>query len=257
MATVSEGHTVGVQASGHADDLVAHANTEDGLVPLLDGLAQLQGSLHALLGVARAVGKEEPVELVTNAVEVVVPGEDGDGGVAADKGASDVRFGSKVEEGDLDITGGVEGVDFLGRDLVDKVFEGGIPVLVCLGRGEGHIIANDKTAEGGSLVTEKGRDSSGINTSDTRDIVPLAPGCKRFDSLVVGETIGNITNDNTSALDALGLENNADVLAVEGCLVVGHTIVADHWGSENEDLPTVRWVSHGFGVCKACQQLLL
>ena len=34
VATVSERHAVGVQTSCHADDLVAHANTEDRLVPL-------------------------------------------------------------------------------------------------------------------------------------------------------------------------------------------------------------------------------
>ena len=40
MSTVPESHTVCFQTSGHTDNLVAHTDAENRLVPLLKGLAE-------------------------------------------------------------------------------------------------------------------------------------------------------------------------------------------------------------------------
>lgn len=248
MTSVTEGHAVGVESSSHTDDLVSHADTEDGLVPLCDGAAEVESSLHALLWVSRAVGQEETIELVPDLVEVEVPGKDGDSSTAADERASDVGLGAKVEKRNLDVAGGVELVWLLGRDLVDEVLQGGIPVLVCSGSREGGISADGESAESGSLVTKQGGDGTGIDTGDSRDVVTLAPRGDGLDGGVVGVLLGDVANDDSGTLDALGLEDNADVLRIARSFVVGNTVVADHGGREDQNLPSVRGVGHRLSV---------
>lgn len=255
VTTITKGHTVGVEASSHTDDLVTHADTEDRLVPLLNGSAQVQSGVPALLRVSRAIGKEESIELIPDLVEVVVPGEDGDGSVAADERASDVGLGAKVEEGDLDASRGVELVNFFGGDLVDEVLLGRVPVLLGGRCREGGVLADGKSAEGGSLITQEGGDCSGIDTSDGRDVVTLAPRGEGLDGGVMGVFFSDISNDDGSALDALGLEDDSNVLGSEGCLVLGNAIVADERGGEDKDLASVGWVGHRLSVCIQCESL--
>lgn len=239
MATVSEGHSVSVQSSSHTDDLMAHADTKDGLIPLGNSAAEDQGSLHALLWVSRSVGKEKSVELVPDGVEVKVPREDGDGSVAADESTEDVGLGTKVEKRDLDASVGVQLVGLLGGDLVDKIFKGGVPVFLLSGGGKHGVGADGEATEGGTLVTEESCDGTGVDASDTGDIVAFAPRGDGLDAGVMRGLVRDVLDDDGSALDALGLKDDTDVLGIERCDVVGNTIVSNHGSSEDENLAAV------------------
>lgn len=228
---------------------MSHANTKDGLAPLVQSLAQVNSGFHAVLRVSWAVGEEQAIELVANGVEVVVPGKDGDRGTAADETTEDVGFGTEVEHGDLDVAGGVQFVGSGGGDLVNEVFLGRVPVFVLLGRREGDIVSNGDASEGGSLVTEKAGNGAGINSSDSGHIVALAPLCERFDGGVVRVAFSDVTDDHAGTLDAFRLEDDSDVLRIERSFVEGNTVVPDQWGGEDEDLSSVGRVGHRFIVC--------
>lgn len=122
---------------------MTHTDPKDRLVPLVDGLPDPHGRVHDGFRVSRAVGEEEPVVLVTDGVEVKVPGEDGDTGVAPDEGTDDVGLGAEIEEGDVDVPIRVEGVDFFGGSLGDEVLLGGVPVLVVSRTGLSDVFRTD------------------------------------------------------------------------------------------------------------------
>lgn len=130
MSTVTKRHTICIKTSCNTKDLMTHANTEDGLVPFLKGAPDVHGSLNTVVGITRTVGQEETVILVTDGVKVKVPREDSDGCAATDERTKDVGLCTEIEHGDLDVASGIKGVDFLGRDLGDKVLLGRIPILM-------------------------------------------------------------------------------------------------------------------------------
>ena len=248
MTTVTEGHTVRVQTSSDANDLMTHANTEDGLVPLLHGLPQVHGSLRTVVRVTRSVRQEQAIVLVTNSVEVEVPWKHGDGSTTADKRTRNVCLGAEIEDGYLHVTSGVEFVRFLGGNLSDKVLGGGVSVFFSLRRRKSSIISDGNSAEGGTLVTKESSDGTGIDTSDTWDAMTLAPVCQRIDGEVVRVPLSNVVYDDSSALNVLRLEVDTNVLRVDWGFVVGDTIVSDQRCREYEDLTSIRRICHGLGV---------
>ena len=175
VAAVAEHHSVSLEAGSHADDLVAHANAEDRLVPFLERFAEMHCGLHAVVWIARAVAQEKTVEAVADAVEVVVPRQNSDGGATADERAKDVGLCAEIEDSDLHVASGIELVRGFGGDLIDEVLRGGIPVLFGLGSGTRRIGPDGKAAEGSTLVPKERGDSTRIHASDARDVIPLAP----------------------------------------------------------------------------------
>ena len=248
MTSVSERHAVCLETGGHADDLMAHADSKHGLVPFLERLAEMHCSLHAVVRVSRAVAEEETIELVTDIVEVVVPRQDSDSGTTTDKRAKDVRLCAEVEHGDLHVTSGVQLVRRLRGDLGDKVLCRRIPVLLSLGRGKRRVGANGKAAEGRALVPKKGGDGTCVDASDARDVVPLAPRSDRFDGGVVRELLCDVGDHDGAALDVLRLENDTYVLIVDRSLVVGDTVISNEGSGEDKDLTTVGGIGHRLGI---------
>jgi hypothetical protein len=249
VTTVTEAHPVRVEAGGKANDLVTHADTENGLVPLVDRLANVVRRLHAVLGVTGTVREEETVELVTDGVEVEVPGEDGDGSAATSEGTEDVGLGSEIEESDLDVAVRVEGVDLASRNLVDEVLNRGVPVLGVLG-ADLVALTDGELRESRTVGTEEGGDGTGVDTGDTRNSVAVAPLVKRLDGLIVRVTLGDVRDDDTGALDAVRLEHDGRTvgLVVGGVEIAGNTVVSDERGGEDEELGAVRRVGHRLGV---------
>ena len=239
VATVAERHTVCVQACGDADDLVSHTDAEHGLGPLLERLAEVHRGFRAVVRVARPVRQEQAIVLVTDLVEVVVPRQDGDGGAAAHERAQDVRLCAEVEHCDLDVAAGVQHVGFLGGDLVDKVLLRRIPKFVFSWCRGGRIGADGEAAEGSTLIAQEASDGTSVHAGDTWHTVALAPLGEGFDGEVMGKLFGDICNDDRRALDALRFEVDTDVVAIDWCLVVGNSVVADERCCKNEDLSPV------------------
>lgn len=247
VSTVTEPHAVGVESSGESDDLVTHADTKDGLIPLVDGLPHNVSGLHAVLWVSGTVGKEETVELIADLVEIVVPGEDGDGSSTTSEGTEDVGLGTKVEEGNLDVSLGVEGVDLLGRHLVDKVLDGGIPVLGSIG-SDLVSFSSSELGEGRSVVAEEGGDGASVDSGDSRDSMAIAPLVERLDSLVVRVALREVTDNDSGALHSVRLENDGRAIGLGDGRVVGDSVVADEGGGEDDELRAVGGVGHRLGV---------
>jgi len=152
VPAVSESHTVRVDSCSHTDDLVSHADTEDRFVSLLDCLPQHQRSFHTMGGDTGAITQEQPVVLIADGVEVVVPGKDGARSATADERSKDICFCTKVEDGDANIAERIKSVRFLDRDLGNEVLAGGIPVFGCVMRRRTGIRTTRESAESGILV---------------------------------------------------------------------------------------------------------
>ena len=255
VPAVAKRHAIRVQTSCHADNLVAHANTEDRLIPLGERSAQLESGFHAVTWVTWTVGQEKTIEFIPDCVEVVIPGKDSDSCAPADKGAEDVGLGAKVQDGDFNFPVRVQLVRSLRGNLIDEVFQRGVPIFVCLRGGEGCVGAHRNTAEGGTLVTEQAGDSTGIDTSNARDVVPQAPRGNGFHGGVVRILFCDVPHDDTGALDVLGLEDDADVLRVEGGRVMRNAVVADHRRGEDQNLAAIGWIGHGLRICTTGQKI--
>ena len=94
FAAVSVLQLVYPRASGLREELVAHADAEDGELLVCHSLADVLHGGVARVGVARSVGDEEAVEL--QLVEVVVPGHADDLHAAAQEAAQDVGLDAAV-----------------------------------------------------------------------------------------------------------------------------------------------------------------
>lgn len=246
MASVTESHSVSLETSGETENLVTHADTEDGFVPLVDGDSDSLDGLHDAHGASGSVGQEKTVVLVSDRVEVKVPGEDGDDGVSLDEGSEDVGLGSKVEDGNLgSLALGVQGVRLWGGDLGDEVLLGRVPVLG--GRAGEDIVPDGELTEGGSLVSQQRRDGSSVDTRDTGDVVSGTPLVEGLDGLIVRVLESDVRDDDTGALDTVRLEEG-DTGGLWQRGVGGDTVVSDHGRSEDEDLTKVRRVGHRVGV---------
>lgn len=249
VATVTEPHPVSFQSGSETDDLVTHANTEDGLFPLVDSLAEVKSSLHAVLGVSGTVGEEETIELISNLVEVIVPGEDSDGSSSAGECTKNVGLGTEVEERDFDISVRIESVNLAGRNLIYEVLDSRIPVFRIL-RSDVVSSPDREFRQSRTTVSEESRDGSGVNAGDSRNAVAVAPLVEGLDSLVVRVLLSQVGNDDSSALDTVRFEHDGRSVGREvlGGKVVGNSVVSDEGRREDEELGAVRRVGHGFGV---------
>ena len=248
MSSVPKRHPVRLQPGGESQDLVSHADPKDGLVPLVDRLPDPHGRVHDGFRVPRSVGEEEPVVLIPDGVEIEIPGEDGDPCVSTDEGTDNVGLCSEIEQGDVDVSLGVERVDLFRRRLSDEVLEGRIPVLLIGRSGLSDILGTDgQSTERGALITEQRGDRPGVDARDPGDAVTGTPFVQSLDGGVVGVLGGHVRDDDTGALDARALEDR-DPGFVGTRQVLGDTVVADHGRGEDEDLTEVRWVRHRFSV---------
>lgn len=247
MTSVTKSHPVGFKTSRQTKDLVTHADTKDGLVPLIDSLPDSHGSVHDHLRVTGTVGKEQTIKLVSDSVEVKVPRKDSDDSITSDKRSENVGLDTKVKDGD---TGSrtllIEDIRLLSRSLGDKVLLGGIPVLRFLRSRFASLVTYGKTTESSTLVPQQAGDGPSVDTSNTGDIVSLTPLVKTLHGLVVAVLEGNVGNDNTGTLNLLRFkERDTRELRRD---VGRDTVVANHRGGEDKDLTEIRRISHRVGV---------
>ena len=105
--------------------------------------------------------------------------------------------------------------------------------------GVGVIDIDGEAAEGSTLIAQEASDGTSVHAGDTWHTVALAPLGEGFDGEVMGKLFGDICNDDRRALDALRFEVDTDVVAIDWCLVVGNSVVADERCCKNEDLSPV------------------
>jgi hypothetical protein len=139
--------------------------------------------------------------VIANVIEIVVPRENSDSGVAADQRAEDVRLGSEVEDGNLYTALWVEGIRLESGNLRDEILLGRIPVFMLGRRREDCICAHGNSSESCALVTEKRGDSTGVYASDSRNVISFAPGIQRLNHFVVRRFVREVLDNDRGTLN--------------------------------------------------------
>lgn len=196
----------GLCAGGEGEELVAEADAKDGAVKGVHGEFEGLDGGRAVGGVAGAVGDEDSVKVVGNGVDGVVVGKDRDVGAAGDEGAENVFLDAAVNDGDVgvgtmtcrDVEGGLCG-DFV--DEVDGAWVEESFVLVCV-----VLFADGDAGEGGAAFTEKRDEGAGVYAGDCGDAFALAPVSEGLYSGPVGVAQGDVSDDDTDALDVGGFK---------------------------------------------------
>lgn len=245
VSTVAVLELDGLGADGQGQELVAKADTHDGDRRSLHQAAEVVNGLVAVGRVTGAVGDEDTIKVVGNLVDRVVVREHGNRGPAADEAAQDVLLDTAVEQSDVEGGIGVRNDERrLGADTLDQVDLARIDeALVLIGVV---LVTNRDPGKRGTLLTQVGDNGAGIDARDGGDALPGAPVAQALDSRPVAVLLGDIGNDNASALDVGGFEILEEVILVT--LIRRHTVVADEGLGENQNLATVGGVRHGLGV---------
>jgi hypothetical protein len=212
---------------------------------LLHEAGKVVDGLLAVSRVTGTVGDEDTVVVVSDLLDGVVVGKDGNGGTTAGEAAEDVLLDTAVDQSNVvRSTRGLNQEGSLGADTLDKVDLAGIDeALILVGI---ILVTNGDPGQGRTLLTEVSNDGTGVNARDGRDTLTSAPLAEALDSGPVAVVEGDIGDDNTSALNVRGLKVLEQVELVS--LVGGNTVVADQRLGEDEDLATVRRVGHGLWV---------
>ena len=163
--------------------------------------------------------------MISNGVEVEIPGEDGDGGSSSNEGSEDVGFRSKVEDGDLDVSVGIEGVGMRSADLGDEIFDGGIPVVRSL-RYDVVSFSDGELRQRRSIVSEKGGDGSSIDSRDSWYTMTMTPFVETLDGEVVGVAFREITDDDSGALDSVTFEERRRSVELAEGVVVRYSVIS-------------------------------
>ena len=216
VAAVAVFELEGRCASGLGQQLVAHADAENGLLGGHGGLNVTDG-LAAVLGVAGAVGDEQAV--VVHGIEIIVPGYADDLDVAgAEEAAEDVVLDSAVEQHYFLPLRVAVTDHLLAADYGHLVFRA--RVVKCLRYLEtfGHDAAGH-----GALFTENLGDLPRIHSEDAGDAVLLEPFVQALDRAPVAVLEGVVGDDQAPDVNPVGLEVDGNTV---GRLLFRNSVVA-------------------------------
>jgi hypothetical protein len=245
VGTVTVLQLDGASASSQSKELVTQADTEDGDLRGLHQAAEVVGGVLAMGRVTGAVGDENTVKVVSDLVDGVVEGEDGNASTAADEAAQNVLLDSTIENSDVTLRvrcAHVEGR--LGADLANKVnlFRIG-ESLILIGVV---LLTNGDTSKGRTLLTEVRDDGTSVNARDGRHTLTGAPFAETLNGSPVRVLFSNVSHDDTSRLEVGRLEVLEKTVRV--LLSRRNTVVTNQRLGENQDLTTIGGISQGFRV---------
>lgn len=245
VSTVAVLELNGAGTDGEGQKLVAQANTHDGDGRGLHQASEVVDSVLAVSRVTGTVRDEDTIKVLSDLVDGVVVGEDGDGGASADQAAENVLLDTAVDEGNVQRgTGRLDNEGSLGADALDQVDLARVDeALILIGIV---LVTNGDPSEGGTLLSEVGDNGTGIDARDGGNTLSGAPLSQTLNGGPMAVVDSNVGDDNTGALDVGGLEVLEEVVLVSG--VGGNTIVANEGLGEDEDLASVGGVGHGLGV---------
>ena len=190
-----------------------------------------------MLRISRSVREEESVELISDGVEIKVPGEDRDGGSSSDERSEDVGFRSEIEHGDLDVSVRIEGVGMRSADLRNEILDRRIPVFRPL-RRDVVTFSDRELRQGRSVISEESRDGSSIDSGDSWHTVTVTPLVKTLDGEVVGVSLREISDDDSGALDSVTLKERWRSVEFAVGVVVRYTVVSDQRSGAGEQETT-------------------
>ena len=176
VAAVAVFELVGRSACRAGEQLVAHTDAEDRLVPF-EGLSDVADGLFAELRIARTVGNEKAV--IVQGGEIIVPRDPYDPDSPADEAAEDIVLDAAVHKDDGLVAFAV-GLDFLAADQFYLVLK----VRVLDRKVFFHALRNYHS-EHRAVVAQHLGDSPGVHAPDARDALLLHPGIQAADSVPV------------------------------------------------------------------------
>uniref|UniRef100_A0A1Y1KTY3 Uncharacterized protein n=1 Tax=Photinus pyralis TaxID=7054 RepID=A0A1Y1KTY3_PHOPY len=235
----------GTGTNGKGQELVAKTDAHDGDGRSLHQTGQVVDSLLAVSWVAGTVGDEDAIVVLGNLVDRVIIREDGNRGTTADQASENVLLDTAINKSNVERgTGRLDHKGSLGAHTFDKVDLARVDeALVFVGVV---FFANGNPSKGGSLFSEESDNLTSIDARNGWDTLTGAPLAQTLDSSPMAVVESYIRNDNASTLNVGGLKMLEKVVLVS--LVGGHSVVANERLGENQNLTTVRRVSHGLGV---------
>jgi hypothetical protein len=260
-APVTKFEFEGFGSEGEAEDLVAHADAEDGggqVEEFLDGFDGLGDDG----GIAGAVGEEDAVGVVAeDLVDGAVEGHDDDATAVAGEAAEDVAFDAEVEGDDGEgvlggAIGGAAGANQAGAEF--PVGFGGFGPVVGFGGADGFneveafhgggVLDEVEEFEGvedvggdgsvhGSAGSEAAGEGAGVDAVDAGDVVVFEVLVEGLGGSPVAGDVTEVVGDRAAYVGAVGF-------FVEGV----DAGVAEFGVGEGDDLAQVAGVCHDFLV---------
>lgn len=152
---------------------MAKANAKDGDLRCSHQFLEMINGVLAMSWIARSVGDENAIKMVSNLVNGIVIRERCDAGAAADQASKDVFLDTAIDNGDMEIT--IEGTDMerrLGANLVNQIDLLRIDesfILVCV------IFLTDGYASQGRPLLSKVRHNCARVDTYSQGQIPLVP----------------------------------------------------------------------------------
>jgi hypothetical protein len=232
-------------AGCESEQLVPHAYTHDRDLRGLHQPADVVHSVCAVSRVARSVGDEHSIEVVSNLVDGVVEGEGGHASAASDEAAKDVLLHTAVDQRNVHVAERRAHVERgLGADTADQVNGFRVNVgLVLIGIV---FFANGDASQRRALLTEIGYHLASIDARDSRNALPGTPLGETLYSGPMAVLHGVVLNYNAGGLDVGRLEMSEQSVFIPR--LGGYSIVADQRLSEDKNLATVGGIGHGLGI---------
>ena len=246
MAAVTVFQLIDRSAGGLGEELVAHADAHAGTHGGAgEELADILHGFRAGVGVARAVGQEEAVEL--ELVEVVVPGHADDFHAAAEEAADDVVLHAAVHEHHLlQALAFVVAYDFLARYLGHVVHAG----ILGFGHVVGLVVEEDFAHHHAVLTQHLGK-FAGVDAGDAGHFFAFEPVGQTFHGVPVAVFLAVVAHDDGGGIDAVALHKGGEAVGLhaEG----GHAVVAYEGIGQRHELSRIRGVGKAFGITRHCR----
>ena len=227
----------GVGTRGPGQQLVPHADAEDGLV-FLHGLPEVPHRGLTQFRVAGAIGDEQPV--VFKCVEVVVPRYPYQADAPFYEAAQDIVFHSAVDQHHCFVA---VSVTYCLRAAYQR------HLVLGIGVGDGEIPAGAMRLDDAghrAFFAQGLREGPGVYAVDTGYVLFLEPGVQALHSVEMAVGFRIVADDKAPCPDALRLEVAADAVFVG--FFGRYPVIAYERIAYTENLAAVRRVGKTFGV---------
>ena len=188
-------------ASSLGEQLVAHADTTDGLAAAAHLLADDLHGLGAHVGIARTIGQEETVKL--QRVEIIIPRYTDDFHVATKEATQDVVLYTTVYEDHLLISLAFVVADyFLARNLSYEVY-----TLIASRRGLVlRLVVKHNFTHHHTVLTQHFGQFARVDSCDARHLFALQPVTQAFSRIPVAVLFAIVSDNQRRGINAVAFE---------------------------------------------------
>ena len=242
MAAVAVFQFVYLGAPSFGKQLVSHTDAEDGQFLVLHCLADMLHGSIAGIGVARAVGDEQPVELHPSII--IVPGNANHFHVTFQQAADDVMLDAAIHKEHFLLTG-----SFV---VTDNLLAANFIHIIHIGiRGLRHFIRfiiKGDTSHHHPMLAKHLCQFAGIDARDARNLFAFQPVTETFHRIPMAIIFTIIAYNNGFGMDMLALHKSGKPIRFESKR--RHTVIAHQRIGERHQLSGIRRVGQAFGITR-------